>query len=201
MGQGYLRFDSIHHDLDYLFIVCTRITDADEWRSVGSFSHKCQGNLVWLNYAVFCSGLDSHIGHGEPLSHGKLFDNAPREFQGAVVCAVNSQRAQGIEYKVFSPHPGQQRALVFDFDCWGYLEPGLAGGQYYPEVGTPDTGGKGAQGAVRTGMAICPDNQISRYDEALFRQKYMFDTGLPHFIVMVNLMVNGKFPHHLGLLG
>jgi hypothetical protein len=90
--------------------------------------------------------------------------------------------------------------MIAEFHTLGDLKPESSGGHDCPEVCAPHPGGKGTECPIGTGVTVRADDCVSRKDEALLRQKGMFDPHLSNLEEVSEAVSLGEIPEDLTLL-
>ncbi len=115
--------------------------------------------------------------------------------------AVYGEPADDFENDILGIYAVRHDAVHLDEDAFRLPEGTHALEDADFEIRGADTGGKGAEGAVRAGVAVAHDHGIARPDESLFRKKGMADAVRPDVEKILDSVAMSPFAHHLSLDG
>ena len=91
--------------------------------------------------------------------------------------------------------------MIDELHRLGHLEPELARQHRRGQIGAPDAGGEGPHRPVGAGVAVGADDEVPGNHDPLLGQEGMLDPRLADVVVVGELLLVGKVPHELALLG
>jgi len=201
MRKGDLKLQLGGVDFNRLRVNGVRIGSVKCVRPFGARFDVFPGDFVRRKDAVFRAGFDGHVGHGQPVGHGKPADGFARELHRGIESAVHADASDDVKNQVFSGNPFLQFAVDDKFDRRRNLEPQFAREHGGGEIRAADAGGKSAQGAVGAGVAVRADDQVAGKNDALFRQQRVFDAHLSAFVEIRYAELEGELADGFALLG
>src|SRR5665213_2621910 len=147
------------------------------WRSGASLEVRKRG-LVRGDHAGARAGLDRHVAHGHALFHRQCANHRAAVFEYMAGTAGNPDPADDRQDQVLSRDRAAQCAL--DVERKG-LRPPLQqalGREHVSDFGRTDAEGEGAEGPVRTGVAVAADQSLAGLREPELRTNDVNDAAL-----------------------
>ena len=157
-------------------------------------------NVVDLENAVLCACFDSHVCHAEAVVHRKVLQTVAGELHGLVQSAVNADHSDDVQYNVLAGNPLAKLAGQVELDSGGNLEPRLAGSHSGSHISGAYTGGKRAESAVCTCVAVRADHAVGGYYKSFFREERMLDPHVSYVVVVHDVVFICKAAALLALL-
>ena len=158
------------------------------------------GEVVAGEDPRLASGLDGHVGDGEPVGDADVLHIAV-ELERLVVRSIHTDVGDDPQDEVLPADVSVELALDDDLDGLGDLEPELAGGEHGCGLGGTYACGQRVHRTVCARVRIRTDDEPARGCEALLHHQLMAHSALPDLEVVRDLMLLSELAHLLGLGG
>ena len=201
MGKGYLGLDLTYIDLQDRGVGGVGIGIIKSKFPFRPVLDVIPGDLIGDEDAVFGPRLNYHIRNGEAVGHGQITHRFSGELHRPVGGAIHADLPDHMEDQIFPGHPGVALTAKNDLHRLRDFKPQLACQHDRGQVGAAHPRCEGSQGAVGAGVAVGADHKVSGDDNSLLGQKDMAHPDLSTFVVMAQLMLPGKIPENLAVLG
>ena len=137
--------------------------------------HVVDGLVIAGHHADAGARLDGHVADGHAAFHGQVADGAAGELQGVAVAASGADPADHCEDDVLGGHAEGQPALDAHLHVLHLLGHQALGGEHVLHLGSADTVGQRAEGAVGRGVRVATDHGHARQGGPLLRTDHMDD--------------------------
>src|SRR5216683_4635085 len=152
-----MRYINLHNP----FIV--RITRPEQRIvAVGTTTQPCLRSCIRGNKSRFAAHFNCHVAEREAFTHRHLLNQRSGVLDSAIVSAINANPAHHFKRHILCIYARRKCSRQANVDGLGNAKPGPSCSIGYPDIGRTHAGRKGSEGAISTGMAISPNNDITR---------------------------------------
>ena len=173
----------LHKSVEHGPLVCGEVSplldgglEVFSLRGVGEAPQVLKGNVVGSDHSSAGASLDGHIAHGHSTVHRERPDGFPCILDDVARSAANADLGNDTENDILGGYADGQAAVDPDLHGAGLVLAQGLGRKNMLHLGGAYPQGQGPKGAVRRGMAVAADDDLSRLCISLLWSDYMHDS-------------------------